>query len=165
MSLTAEQARDLFRYEPETGLLYWRATGKGRGDISLPAVRLNGHGYWIVCVNYRRYRAHRVIWLMERGEWPAHELDHINGDRADNRMVNLREVTTSQNQMNRRKAKNNTSGVTGVSWHSIGKKWAVELWVRGRKRYFGLHEDLEFAELVSSEARRKYHGEFTPVKV
>lgn len=160
--LTAAKARELFRYDAESGLLYWRETGKGRGDISLPAGRLNEHGYWIVGVNYRRYRAHRIIWLMEYGEWPTHELDHINGKRDDNRRENLREATHLQNMRNSRRQCSNTSGVSGVSWHSIGKKWAAEIHVMGRKVYLGLHTDIELAELVVSEARRKYFGDFAP---
>jgi hypothetical protein len=64
------------------------------------------------------YREHRLAWLYMTGEWPTHEIDHINGDRVDNRFCNLREATASENRWNSRKRVNNTSGYKGVSWDS-----------------------------------------------
>jgi hypothetical protein len=93
------------------------------------------------------------------------EIDHINGDRQDNRLENLREVTRSQNQLNKSLAKNNTSGTKGVSWHKKSKSWTVRLSVDKQSKNIGYFKDLELAELVAIEARNKYHGNYTKLGV
>jgi len=71
--------------------------------------------------------AHRVAWVFHSGDWPDGEIDHINGDRTDNRIANLRAVTTALNAKNKRMDARNSSGVTGVYWHKSAKRWAVSI--------------------------------------
>lgn len=139
-------------YDPDTGLI----TGPS-GKIWSAKSRL---GYICGHYNGKHVKAHRLAWYLTTGYWPEHEVDHINGDRADNRWCNLREATRSENNWNVGLLPNNTSGLKGVSWHKPSRKWRV------RVQHFGivvvntLTEDIELAQLISEEARNKYHGIF-----
>jgi hypothetical protein len=118
---------------------------------------LSKDGYIRVFVAGKSYLAHQLIFIMTHG-YKAAEIDHINGIKADNRPGNLREVTRSQNRMNtlgrgRAKSKN-------VHLHSCGNRFEVSITVNSKKKYIGLFDDLELAELVAYEAREKYHGKF-----
>ena len=103
------------------------------------------------------HKVHRLIFLLEYGYLPK-EIDHINGDRQDNRIENLREVTRSQNQFNKTMCKNNTSGTRGVSWHQKSGSWVVRVCANGKSKSIGYFKDLELAGLVADEARAIYHG-------
>jgi hypothetical protein len=89
------------------------------------------------------YRAHRVAWAIHFGAWPALEIDHINGDRADNRISNLRDVSHAENMKNRRKAKWNTSGHTGIDFHA--RRWRARCTVGGKTCHIGFFEELDDA--------------------
>ena len=106
--LTYERAHQVLIYNPETGSLHWRVTRPGAPKGALVGTRSNG--YTQVEIDYRLYKAHRVIWLMQTGKWPTHHIDHKNRMRADNRWKNLREATPKQNARNRRPSKRNSSG-------------------------------------------------------
>jgi hypothetical protein len=107
------------------------------------------------------HKVHRLIFLLEYGYLPQ-EVDHINMNRADNRLENLRPANRSENQCNRRAIASNTSGYPGVSWHKQSKAWTVRLIKNGKNYRFGYFKDFELAGLVSQEARSKYHGAFAP---
>lgn len=134
----------LLRYEPDTGKLFW----KERDDVrpgwntrwaGKEAFTANdGHGYKMGRISYTIFRAHRVIMAMVNGEWPAHEVDHINGDRADNRRKNLRLVTRTENGRNTRKPAHNTSKVVGVSWHKASGKWRASIKTNGMGKHLGV---------------------------
>ena len=110
-------------------------------------------------IDHKSYSVHRLVWLMHHGVLPEF-LDHINGNKLDNRIENLRPATKSQNNQNKRLYSNNTSGVKGVCWHKRIKKWQVNVRVNGKQKSFGFFDDIELAELVASEARNKLHGQF-----
>ncbi|APU03070.1 putative HNH endonuclease [Pectobacterium phage PP47] len=114
-------------------------------------------GYYVLWFQGKLQRAHRVAWFLTYGYWPE-IIDHINRDRKDNRLVNLREATESENHCNVPKYSNNTSGHKGVFPH--GDRWRVQVRKDGKVRSFGLYEDLELAALVAEEAREKLHGSF-----
>ena len=107
----------------------------------------------------KSHKAHRLIFMLHNGFMPQ-EIDHINGDRADNRIENLRAVTRSENQCNRGVLANNTSGYAGVSWHKKSKAWVVRVMKNGKTRMLGYFKDIELAGLVAEEARSLYHGKF-----
>lgn len=151
-----EYLRQRLRYEPETGLLYWRENTNFsmRWNSKYPgrvAGLVNPRGYRRVCIDYKVYNAHRIIWAMCHNEWPDGEIDHINGDKEDNRIHNLRVVNRVVNSRNLSIASNNTSGATGVSWHKQRKKWTVRIKANGHYHYLGLFSD--FDEAV--KARKK----------
>lgn len=163
MELTAELLRQLIDYDPETGVITWRPRKeKSRHDRMWNtrfAFKVAGttdtNGY--LCVSFRcvKHRAHRLAWLYVHGRWPADQLDHINRDRADNRLANLRECTGAENHQNRGvRAK---SGVQGVRWHKQGQKWQARIRINGREVYLGLHETVEAASQAYQEAKGKYH--------
>ena len=107
--------RQLVVYEPDTGVLRWRVT-RGKSIEGKQAGCINGRGYVCVNVENRNYLAHRLGWAIYHGEWPKGVIDHVNGDQADNRLENLRDVSQAVNQRN-------TKGRIGVHRKSSG--WAV----------------------------------------
>lgn len=119
--LSQELLKELLRYEYETGLFYWIKSGKGR-KISQPAGNVSQHGYVVIVINGERYFAHRLTWLYVYGEFPQEDdepfIDHINKNRADNRLENLRVSSAADNQKNKHRMSNNTSGVNGVNRES-----------------------------------------------
>lgn len=144
-----EVLRQLLRYEPDTGKLFWLPRGpewfrsenpRARGQVKVwnaryagrPALEALSQGYRVGRLFDVLVRAHRVIWAMTTGAWPEGEIDHINGDRADNRMENLREVSSGENGRNKGLRADNTSGQVGVSWSRLEGKWKVLIWRNGK---------------------------------
>lgn len=140
-------------YEGDTGALRRKATGKQLGWV-------RADGYIGVKIGRRYYLAHRVAWLLVHGDWPKGHLDHINGDRADNRMANLREATHAENLHNRGRNKNNTSGYKGVSLHRSTGKWDARIMVNRKQVYLGIYETQEDAHAAYTSAAAKLHGTF-----
>ena len=149
-------ALELFEYRD--GALYWRVKPCRRDPIGMKAGAFDAsRGYTTVGYQRKRYYIHRLIFLFHHGYMPL-EVDHIDADRHNNKIENLRAATSAQNQRNKSLQRNNTSGHKNVRW--VNGKWAVELKINGKAKYFGRFEDLELAALMASEARDKYHGEF-----
>jgi hypothetical protein len=160
MTLTAERLRELLEYDPETGEFRWlrhRARGARAGS---PAGYINAVGYRVIMLSQRAYHAHRLAWLYMAGEWPRGDLDHINGDRADNRRSNLRLADRTQNNANARRRSDNTSGHKGVSRHGQCNRWQARIRVRGRTIYLGLHKTQEAAAAAYDAAAREHFGEY-----
>jgi len=160
----------LLRYEAETGKLFWlqrpRIFFKSDREwrrwntryAGKEAFSPNTQGYLDGMIFRTMYRAHHVAWALHYGEWPELQIDHINGDRADNRIVNLREVTRSENCRNTRLRSNNTSGVMGVSRH--GKRWRAYIHADGRIVHLGVFATVEEAKAArkAAEAEHGYHA-------
>ncbi len=157
--------RQLLRYEPETGKLFWKprsrdhfktnrshATWNARYAGAEAFTAFDGHGYRTGAVNYRQLKAHQVIWAMEKGEWPSF-IDHINGKRADNRIGNLRDVSRADNQRNHKMHVTNSSGQMGVCWHERAGKWCAYI-DNGRRFHLGLFEALEDAIAARRKAEK-----------
>lgn len=111
-------------------------------------------------VNYKILRAHRVIMAMLTGDWPPHEVDHINGDKSDNRPENLRLVTRTENGRNARKPLHNTSGIIGVSWHKAAQKWRASIKVNSVNKHLGVYRTKSEAIAARKRAESEYgfHG-------
>src|SRR5687768_11990186 len=127
MEPTRERVLEVLDYNPATGDLQWgrcRPPRHRRGD---PAGRRDRYGYLNVSIDGRAYKAHRVVWLLEHGTWPAEQLDHINGQRSDNRIANLREAGYQENGQNRALQRNSTSGYPGVSWCPERGRWRAQI--------------------------------------
>ena len=161
MEVTQSQLHELFDYKD--GNLIWKVA-KARiikvGDI---AGSINEYGYIIIGIDGNVYRAHRLIYLYHNGYLPSF-IDHIDGNKTNNRIENLRSATTSQNAMNQKISTRNTSGTKGVTWHKRDKKWSVQLRINKICHSFGYYDDKELAELVAMEATNKFHKEFSAYK-
>lgn len=160
-AITAELARELLVYDPNTGSLHWRIARPGAPKGALVGTRTS-EGYTQIEINYRLYRAHRVIWLMMTGMWPKHHVDHINGVRADNRWKNLREATPLQNSRNRVTSKKTGSGRVGVSFIKSDAKWHAYIGIDNRTINLGRFTEIEDAVAARVEAERVHFGEFAP---
>jgi hypothetical protein len=147
-------AKELFDYNPETGVLTWRVGRGSRTKIGGVAGSINGRGYRIVGAKKKYYQAHRVAWLLSTGEWPKNGIDHINGVPDDNRFANLREATQGENQQNKKAASN--TGVTGVHLDKRGY-YQAQLKVNGKKALSVSFKSFDRALAAITAAKRKYH--------
>jgi len=156
--LTAERVRAALHYEPCTGVLTWR---EDRGSIAEGQVAgcLTSEGYICIQLDSKKYQAHRLAWLSTYGEWPPEQLDHTNGVRTDNRIVNRRAVSATGNGQNQAMPASNTSGVLGVSWVPAKNKWRAQIRVDGRVQHIGLFTNKEDAALarLSASTKHGYH--------
>lgn len=157
--LTPERLRTLLHYDEATGR-FTRLVDQGRYAAGGRAGTVDSHeGYRRVGVDGVLYREHRLAWLYVHGEWPALEVDHINGDRADNRFVNLRLATRIDNTRNRGRGRNNTSGIKGVS-RKAQNKWTATITLGGKNKYLGSFATREEAATAYASAVAKYYGAF-----
>ena len=138
--LTQKKLKSLLNYNPTTGEFKWKVSRGGRvaGDI---AGSKNDRGYVYIAINSVHYRSHRLAWLYVYGYIPENGLDHKNRVKEDNRVENLREITQQCNRRNSKMQKNNTSGVSGVSWGSHVKKWISCITVNRIKKHLGAYDD------------------------
>lgn len=160
--ITQAQVSECFEYRD--GSLYWRCVthpNKSRW-IDKPAGSMHKTGYRHITWMGKIHKAHRLIFLMHHGYLPP-EVDHINGNRSDNRIENLRAANRSENQCNRPALANNTSGHPGVSWHQKSNAWVVRVMKNGKTVFSKYFKDLELAGLVASEARALHHGVYAKV--
>lgn len=146
-----EELRATFEYH-EDGYLIRKRTGKPCGT------RANtSNGYASVWVGGKTLLAHRIIYAIVRGEIPEGQIDHLNGDRSDNRIENLRDVSGLENMHNSKMPKTNTSGFTGVHWETQRKKWMAQIRVDKRQKFLGYFDDFEDAVEARKMAKIKYH--------
>lgn len=114
IDITAERLRELVHYDPETGLMRWKVSRGNRVPAGSIVGHKNVHGYWATRIGGKDYRVHRLVWFYVTGAFPKHLIDHIDGDRGNNRFENLRDVTHSANGQNKKRSRNNTTGFLGV---------------------------------------------------
>lgn len=168
-----EILRQLIDYNPETGAMTWRMRPDslfrpdGRRDAKAnaacwnsknagkPALASPRNGYLCGRLFDKTVSAHRVAWAIHYGKWPSDCIDHINGNRADNRISNLRDVSIAENNRNETLRKNNTSGVTGVSWETRRLKWQARI----RNECIGYFNSKEaaIAARKQAEAASNFH--------
>ncbi|WJR66977.1 HNH endonuclease [Neorhizobium sp. CSC1952] len=173
--LSFEDVFELLHLDTETGKLFWKPRGPhlfseggkrgAQGNANFWNRRFagqeaftdtNGRGYLRGSIFNRRYRAHRIVWLLHTGKWPADQIDHINGDRMDNRPINLREVDTAGNTRNQTLSRANTSGVCGVHYHKQINRWVAEITVDRKRIFLGSFDDRESAAIVRLAAQERF---------
>jgi hypothetical protein len=157
--VTAKQLCQILQYDPETGHFKWRS-GKKAGQV---AGWVSGIGYHQLFINYRQYYAHRLAWLYMTGVMPTSEIDHINGDRLDNRWLNLREVTHANNVVNRGVSKTKKSGLPlGVCLKEDGraKRYFAKLKTNGKSYFLGHFYTAEEASAAYQAKARELFGNF-----
>ena len=148
-------------YNSETGTMIWKKVLSNRTKAgALCGANVDSKGYARVCFAGKQYRAHRVAWALFYGVDPDRQIDHINGDRQDNRIENLRLATNTQNSRNTKLSRNNTSGVTGVTFSTAAQKWIAQITVSRKNVYIGVFPDKVDAIKARKQAESQYFGQF-----
>jgi hypothetical protein len=173
---TQKRLRELFTFEESTGNLIWktravsdfkneqasrrwntRYAGKGAGSLD----KAKSSGYMRICIDSRSCQAHRLVWVLHHGAIPAGlQIDHLNNDRSDNRLKNLRLATNLQNQFNSARHANNKSGFKGVGWNTHARKWQAQININGTRKYLGKFSTREAAAACYAAAAIAHHGKF-----
>lgn len=153
--------RQYFHYSPETGELRWRIGSRRRpaGELAGTAAEKE-KGRINVGFRGKTYKAHILVWVCQTGEWPTHQIDHINEDPSDNRWENIRAATKAQNMQNITRIKSNTSGHKGVGFHRPTAKWRATIRGDGVQYHLGLFETVGEAVDAYAIAAKKLHGLF-----
>jgi len=155
--ITQDQVKKLFTYRD--GVLYWKLPNSTRIHAGDRAGTLTQYGYIQIGIDNKSLLAHRIIYLYFHGYIPS-QLDHIDGNRINNKIENLRKCTGFQNHYNIKKPKNNKSGIKGVHWCNKVEKWIVKITTNGKTVYIGQFVCLKKAGAAISSARKQFHGEF-----
>ena len=155
--ITQATLKELLNYNPETGNFIWVSSPANCIKVGDKAGSKDSYGYYKIAIQRKTYKAHRLAWIYVHGDIPNQPIDHINGDRADNRIQNLRVVTPKENQQNQKKFTNNTSGATGVHWHVQHKRWQARIFVDGKRVDLGAFDDVVSAVAARKSAERKYN--------
>ncbi len=165
LTVSPDRLHELFEYEPETGLLRWKeAAGRyGRIPAGSVAGTLNGEGYRYVVIDGVHYRASRVIWAWMTGEWPEHQVDHEDRNPGNDRWINLRPATGTQNKANNGIYRNNTSGYPGVYYDKERGHWRSKGVVDGKRRWLGRFATAEEAYAAYCANKQATYGEFALV--
>lgn len=150
---------EVLDYDPETGLFTWKVSRSRMAKRGSRAGTVTKEGYVRVNLAGKQYLAHRLAWFYVHKEWPENQIDHADGDKQNNSIVNLRDVDGSLNCQNQRvaKASNVRSGLLGVTWHNRSKRWAAEITSRGVRKHLGYFSNAEDAHQAYVAEKRKQH--------
>lgn len=152
-----EELNELFDYHPVTGILYWknhiRMKGKEAGGV-------DNSGYIRVRIKNKKYLIHRIIWTIVHGDIDGGEIDHINGNKSDNRIDNLRLCSRSENCMNRGLFKTNKLGVKGVIYHQTMKKYKASISKDNKKVTIGFYDNKDDAYTAYKNMTLLLHNNF-----
>jgi len=150
-----EELHELFDYNPKTGELTWKIKPSRRVETGDQVGCIAQTGYIFTSIKKTSYKVHRLVWMWQYGKDPGSlDIDHINGNRSDNRIDNLRLVTHEENCRNRKQSRRNSSGVMGV--HKEQKKWRAELRFNGKKVCQRRYEDWFEAVCARKSAENRY---------
>lgn len=159
VDLTAERLQELLNYDPSTGIFRWRVRRGGKASVGAEAGKFT-QGHRQIRIDGVLYYAHRLAWLWVTGEWPLNQIDHRNGEKADNRISKLRLATNTQNQYNVGPQRNNKSGFKGVAWHKGARKWVASIQHSGRSTHLGVFDDPVDAYEAYRRAAAATQGDF-----
>ena len=162
MLLTHERLMAALSYEASTGEFYRRENSVSRWKVGARAGSRTDSGYLRVSIDKQAYKAHRLAWFYVYGEWPIGQIDHINRDRTDNRIDNLREVSSSENKQNTTLSGRNKSGFKGVSFIEKTGKWRAQIQHEKKNRFIGNYDTAEEASKAYVVVAGKLHR-FNPV--
>jgi hypothetical protein len=156
--LTQEELKQHLSYDPETGIFIRLKSGWST-RVGKPAGTYDTKGHLQAKINGRLHLLHRLAWLYVHGEWPALQIDHINGVKDDNRIANLRLATARQNSQNRRRAQsdNKSSGLLGVSFDRRMGKYFGQIINRGSRKFLGYFDDPDLAHEAYLKAKANLH--------
>lgn len=149
--------RRALAYDPHSGVLTWRVRPKqSKVRVGQEAGCEAPDGYRVMKFAAKNYHVHRVAWFIHHGRWPADQLDHVNGNRGDNRLANLRECTGSENNQNRKAKKGTATGFLGVS-KQAGNRYGADIMVDGRSQHLGRFDTPQAAAEAYRKAKRHIH--------
>ena len=152
--LTQERLKELLHYNPETGV-FTCLVRRARLDVGSVVGSRHNRGYVQLQLDGKKYLAHRLAWLYTHGQWPQLEIDHIDRNRANNRIANLRDVSSTTNNFNTCTPRNNTSGVKGVRWFAPARRWQARIGLNGREICLGYFRHFEDAAAARRTAEQK----------
>lgn len=158
--ITAERARELLNYDPETGVFIWRVIHCRNIPVGRPAGSVLPDGYLYVMIDGRNYKRSRLAWLYMSGEWGPRIVDHRDTDGLNDRWSNLRAATDQQNNRNTSKRSDNKSGYKGVCFSPGRKKWRANICIDGRQTHLGYFVSAEDAATAYRAAATLHFGEF-----
>lgn len=154
--IALEHLHSLLSYNPQTGVISWRVARGTRARAGVTAGCLDPQGYRVIGIDNRAFLAHRLAWALATGAWPCGEIDHINGNKSDNRFCNLRIATSAQNKMNRGKYKG--SLLKGVA--KTGNRFRGYITINGVRKHLGSYPTQELAHAAYCEAAQKAFGAY-----
>lgn len=150
--LNQAKLKELLDYSPAHGAFTWRVNRSRTAKANAPAGGKTDSGYIRIIVCGKSYAAHRLAWLYVHGVWPTSEIDHINRNKADNRIANLRQVTRSENCQNK-----DLSKLPGITWHKATSKWQARIKINQKLIHLGVFEDINEAKNARKQAELQYH--------
>jgi len=158
--ITAEYLRSILNYNPETGIFTW-IVDRGRcykaGSV---AGNTDFYGYIRITIDGKKYKAHRLAELYMNGAWPPHHIDHINRNKSDNRFLNLRHASQSENAANSKVRVNNIAGLKGVSFIEKRNKYRSRIVKNGKEKHLGLFNSPQEAHAAYIKAAGTHYGEY-----
>ena len=157
-TLTQEHLKELLDYNSDTGVFVWNKPSSNRVRIGSIAGSINSYGYRTIRIDGKQYMAHRLAWMYMNGDFPYCQIDHIDHNRENNRIANLRDVSRSSNLENQIKPKsNNSTGYLGVSFYKERKKFAAQIQIKGKKKLIGYFENAQDAHDAYVAKKRAHH--------
>jgi hypothetical protein len=162
--LTTSRLKELLSYDKDTGVFMWLKS-RGGAKKGMVAGCIDSDGYVQIGLDGKLYRAHRVAFLYVFDRWPSEEIDHINGDRTDNRIKNLRESTRAENMQNLKKPSvPGKSGLFGAQWSSAKRKWRAAIKTKGFRKHLGYFDTPEEARNAYILEKKKTHPFFNETR-
>jgi len=155
--LTQARLRELFDYDPETGVMTRRISTAPRAQAGQIVGTPDGSGYLRISIGGKKFRLHRLIHMYVHGAWPEHDIDHRDRNRSNNRLLNLRPATRAENCQNSGIPAHNTSGFKGVSWSKTMHKWEARISVANHGKVLGYFKTRELASAAYQTAKLIYH--------
>lgn len=164
LRISNDELKRWLSYDSNTGLFVWLKSPQSKVKVGSIAGCHSKVGrenpYVIIGLNKRLYFAHRLAWFYVHREWPEFEVDHIDGDRLNNKLENLRSVDRTANMRNQRIGSANKSGVIGVFWSNKDSRWIATIKVNKKNIYLGCFRDIEHAAKKRKEAEKLYGFHF-----
>lgn len=158
--LDFDRVNEVLSYEPSTGIFRWKVKVSDRAPVGKRAGGYAASRHWRIRIDGHYYMAHRLAWLLMTGAWPEFEVDHENRIRDDNRWVNLRPATHSQNHANCGLRSDNTTGFKGVQFCKQKQKYIAIAVKDGKRHHAGLHATADAASAAYEAKAKELHGEF-----
>lgn len=156
-TLDIDFLKSVLEYREDVGELFWKVTRSQNARKGSAAGTDHNSGYRAVHLCGKIYLSHRLIWAIMYGNWPINYIDHIDGNKKNNKLENLREASKSQNCQNSRVRKDSTSGSKGVNWHTRKKKWTVRVQANKARKFIGYFDTFEEATIAAKMAQEELH--------